>query len=217
MNGPPTPPPLQSPKQPTKRGRGRPVGSSVAASREDVVDAAIRAVRRDGPGVTMESIAAEAGVTKPVLYRAVGDKEAIAVAVAEYLSQRVDSMTNAILESAPPSRERFEATTRSYFELLRSDRELFLFVEYGWGSHDGVQLETMIERAAEPFIRAASKREGGDRVRPQSRTFAYAAVGALRTVAVMWLRNPYCDLDELAHDVTEFVFRQPGREDSRQE
>jgi AcrR family transcriptional regulator len=191
-----------------KRGRGRPVGSSVAADREEIIEAAIRAVRRDGPGVTMASIAAEAGVTKPVVYRAVGDKEAVAVAVSEHLSRQVEVMTTEVLESEPSSRARFRVATRNYFELLSSERQLFLFVAYGWGSHDGTQLEAMIDRSAEPFIRTERARSGEAQAdESRNRTFAYAAVGALRTVAVMWVRNPYCTLDEITDDVTDYVFR----------
>ena len=42
------------------------------AGREQLLDAAERAVRSAGPQVTMEAIAAEANVTKPILYRGVG-------------------------------------------------------------------------------------------------------------------------------------------------
>lgn len=204
-----------SPPQPKqrKRGPGRPIGSRVAADHQQVIEAAIRAVRRDGPGVTMASIAAEAGVTKPVVYRAVGDKEAVAEAVAEYLSQSVASMAREIIDAQPPSRARFREVTRKYFELLQSERQLFLFVEYGWGSHDGTQLETMIQRSAEQFIAAGRPPGDADKpVRHWSRTVAYASVGALRTVAVMWIRNPYCDIDELADDVTDYIFRGLNRE-----
>jgi AcrR family transcriptional regulator len=40
-----------------------------AARREELLDAAIRCIRGEGPGISMERIAAEAGVTKPILYR----------------------------------------------------------------------------------------------------------------------------------------------------
>ena len=40
--------------------------------RETFVDAAISVVRRDGRGASMEAVAREAGVTKPILYRVFG-------------------------------------------------------------------------------------------------------------------------------------------------
>lgn len=200
-------PATPSPATTVKRPRGRPVGSSVAADRDQVIAAAIRAVRRDGPRVTMASIAAEAGVTKPVVYRAVGDKEAVAVAVAEHLSQQIDEMTRAVLRADLESRERFRLSTHNYFEFVGTERQLFLFVEYGWGSLDGGQLETMIERAADPFLEARRRRAAPSALADaRDRTVAYAAVGALRTVAVMWVRNQYCTLDEITDYVTDYVF-----------
>ncbi len=158
----------------------------------------------------MDAIAAEAGVTKPVVYRAVGDKEAVATAVAEDLSQRVESMTQAVIRAEPATRARFRITVRNYFELLREERQLFLFVEYGWGSHDGLQLELMIERSAAPLIAHPVRYiEAGERSHATRRTDAYATVGALRTVAVMWVRDPYCDLEQITDDVTDYVFRSP--------
>ncbi|MFC7511784.1 TetR/AcrR family transcriptional regulator [Streptomyces thermocarboxydus] len=43
--------------------------------RRELLEAADRVVLRDGPGASMNAIAAEAGITKPILYRHFGDKE----------------------------------------------------------------------------------------------------------------------------------------------
>src|SRR5437763_7604163 len=51
------------------------------ARREEFVEATIRAVARHGPEVGMDEIAAEAGVTKPVLYRHFTDKADLYLAV----------------------------------------------------------------------------------------------------------------------------------------
>lgn len=162
----------------------------------------------------MEEIAAEAGVTKPIIYRALGDKEAIATAIAEHLSLRIEAKTFDVLRktSDEPPEGSFRAAAYALFETLKEDRKLFLFVEYGWGSRDGRRLETMIERSAAPFIDSfARTRRAVERPPAAARTWAYATVGALRTVAVMWVRECYCSLDEVADEVTEYVFRStPG-------
>ena len=56
------------------RRPGRPAGGKQVVDRELVLDAAERAIRRDGPLVSLEAIAIEAGVTKPVIYARIGDR-----------------------------------------------------------------------------------------------------------------------------------------------
>lgn len=192
----------------TNRGRGRPRVGDSAPNGEQIIEAAVRAVRRLGPGVTMDDIAAEAGVTKPIIYREIGDKSAVAEAVAEYTSLQIEERTRRVLTASITGAERFRLATRMFFESMWDDRQLLSFVEYGWGSTDGRQLEVMIERAAAPLMRADAGLFGD---RPSSeasrRTWAYATIGALRTVVVMWVRDDYCQIDQLVDDVVEFVVR----------
>jgi AcrR family transcriptional regulator len=51
--------------------------------RVELLDAADRVIRRSGPGVSMDEIASEAGVTKPILYRHFGDKDGLYEALAQ--------------------------------------------------------------------------------------------------------------------------------------
>ena len=51
--------------------------------REELLDAADRIVRAGGRDTSMEEIAAEAGITKPILYRHFGDKDGLHEALAE--------------------------------------------------------------------------------------------------------------------------------------
>lgn len=69
---------------PATRGPGRPPRSAEAraAQRTRLLDAAITAIRRVGPEASVDEMAAEAGVSKPVLYAEFGDKHGIADAIA---------------------------------------------------------------------------------------------------------------------------------------
>lgn len=68
-----------------KRGRGRP---NDPRKREALLDAARELLLDDGPDVTMEAIAAKAGVAKATLYAKFPDKEAIVEAVLRRESDR---------------------------------------------------------------------------------------------------------------------------------
>ena len=78
---------------PNKRPRGRPPKSAEerAAQRERLVDGAMAAVRTHGPDVSMDDLAAAAGVSKPVLYDTFGDKRGLADAVAIRLAEGIEA------------------------------------------------------------------------------------------------------------------------------
>lgn len=156
----------------------------------------------------MDEIAAEAGVTKPIIYRTIGDKAAIGLALAEYLSLHVQATTVEAGASESDPQLRFMATVRAVFEYLADEQALFLFVEQGWGSADGSHTALLIERAAESIIDGFAESADGTAHPPEAvRTWAYATVGSLRTVANMWVRDRYCDLDELVAYATAFSLR----------
>src|SRR5687768_7862484 len=75
---------------PATRGPGRPRRSpeARAAQRARLLDAAISAIRRVGPDASVDEMASEAGVSKPVLYAEFGDKYGIADAIAVEIVER---------------------------------------------------------------------------------------------------------------------------------
>lgn len=67
------------------RAVGRPPGPPVdpATRRAELLDAAMRVIRRDGPAPSMDALAAEANLTKPILYAHFGDRAGLAAALSE--------------------------------------------------------------------------------------------------------------------------------------
>ncbi|MBC7679270.1 MAG: TetR/AcrR family transcriptional regulator, partial [Pseudorhodobacter sp.] len=59
------------------------------ARREALLAAADAVVQRDGASASMASIAAEAGITKPILYRHFGDKGGLYAALTERHTDRL--------------------------------------------------------------------------------------------------------------------------------
>ena len=79
--------------KPRRRGRpaGRTSADGVIADRDTLLSAAEQLIREQGPTVSLEAIAKEAGVTKPTLYRELGDRDALVNALAERLAIRMAS------------------------------------------------------------------------------------------------------------------------------
>ena len=83
------------------------------ASREQLLDAAERVIAEQGPDATMEEIAAAATVTKPILYRAVGDRAALVNALSEAM---IDRISTAIGDVEPPATSNPPARPRILFD-----------------------------------------------------------------------------------------------------
>ena len=101
-----------------------------ARRRQELLDAADRAIRRAGPDVTMDEIAAEAATAKPVLYRYFGDKGGLYQALAERYVQLVMATVREALakkQSASP-RDRLEAAIGAYLELVESSLPVYRFL-----------------------------------------------------------------------------------------
>ena len=79
------------------------------ASREQLLNAAERVIAEQGPDATMQEIAAAATVTKPILYRTVGDRAALVNALSETM---IDRISTAIGDVEPPTPSRPAARPR---------------------------------------------------------------------------------------------------------
>src|SRR3954471_24823067 len=87
------------PSLPVRRRRDR------VARRDELLAAADRVVRELGPEASMEAIAAEAGITKPILYRHFGDKDDLYSALAErYLEELYRESNHVMLTAKHPHR-----------------------------------------------------------------------------------------------------------------
>ncbi len=75
----------------TRRVARTSAGSVRPVSRDDIVDAAIRVIDRDGPRPSMDDIAREANITKPRLYRQFADKGDLFTEIADRMSRQAFS------------------------------------------------------------------------------------------------------------------------------
>lgn len=104
--------------------------------RAQLTEAALRAIRRHGAGVGMEEIAAVAGTSKTVIYRHLGDRLGLYLAVCASVDRLILSDFGAALEASGatlrvPSDNRHDvlvAAIDSYFALVEHDPEVYRFV-----------------------------------------------------------------------------------------
>lgn len=168
--------------------------------RRQLVEAALRAIRRHGPGVGMDDIAAEAATSKTVLYRHLGDRNGVYFAVVEAVDALVLSdLSRAMDESGrgPDGNPTdmvalVAAMTDGYLRLVERDPDIYRFV----------LTRPLVDPASDP-VRTISGRIGRQvadvlevHLRRQHRDPAPATLWALAVVASVsaaadhWLNDP---------------------------
>jgi AcrR family transcriptional regulator len=191
------------------------------ADRERLLDAAERAIGRGGPQVSLERIAAAAGVTKPVLFAHVGDRRALVHALAERLLTRIEAAVRAALAIGAEGRVALERLIAAQLGTIARERHLYAFVN-GAGAGDTTLASTLAfaRRSAAPLvagIAAARRKAGQDPAAAEA--FGFAIIGALHMVGLWWLDGPERgpDAAHLASQLTELLWSglAPPAEDPR--
>src|SRR5260221_8462509 len=93
--------------------------------RREFVDAALRVLEAQGPGLLMDSVAAEAGVTKPVLYRYFSDKAALVRALDERGSQILLDRLLPAINAGSPALARVRDSVGAYFAVIDEHPNLY--------------------------------------------------------------------------------------------
>jgi AcrR family transcriptional regulator len=166
----------------------------VSERREQLLAAADRVVQRDGSAASMNVIAAEAGITKPILYRHFGDKGGLYRALAERHIDLLLERLRAALLTRGGLRARTHATVDAYLASVEEQPQVYRF---------------LLERAAveEPDVRGqvvGFVRRFGDElaagirnepelgeVDPQRAViWAHAIAGMVQATGDWWLDHP---------------------------
>ena len=187
--------------RPGTRRRGRPPGAGLLADREDLLVAAELLIRSEGPHVTMEALAAAANVTKPILYRGVGDRDAVVAALADRLVTRINEAATAAFVPRAAGRTQIHRVIASYLEVVARERNIYLFVVTDGSADDGVtRVLHLADRSAKPLSALLRHIGVAD---ADAATLSYAFIGALQFATFRWFRDAEPTLDELADQLTD--------------
>jgi AcrR family transcriptional regulator len=164
-----------------------------AERREHFLDVADAAISRDGPDVSINQIAAESGVAKPILYRHFGDKGGLYQALAErYVRGLMEELRTALQATEEP-RDRLAKTIDAYLSFVERHPQ-----QYGFLMHRAVQRAAEAQETVTDFIRQVAAEiavELGEEMRRNridsggAEPLAHGIVGMVQLAGDWWLRN----------------------------
>ncbi len=191
-----------------------------AKRRRQLVEAALKAIRKHGAGVGMDEIAATAGTSKTVLYRHLGDRSGLYHAVVASVDETILADLAAARESGEDVVSRIAAMVSSYLHMVERDPAIYRFVmtrplETTEGDpsdpirqitgHIGEQLTQVLHQHLSTTGRAAE----ADLLAP---VWGHGIVGLVRSAADQWLtRTPHSTgtptptVDDVTHAVVALI------------
>ncbi|MEU1312805.1 TetR family transcriptional regulator [Streptomyces cinnamoneus] len=182
--------------------------------RRELLEAADRVVLRDGPGASMNAIAAEAGITKPILYRHFGDKGGLYRALAVRHTDALLSGLRAALDAPAGRRERVEATLDSYLAAIEARPQVYRFLMhpdegrpgdpgFDVGRHSAPLLRRMGEELALVIAERVDLGPDGDEL---ARAWGHGIVGMMHAAGDWWLRERPCPRGRLVRHLADLLW-----------
>jgi AcrR family transcriptional regulator len=178
-----------------------------ASRREELLDAADRVVLRDGVHSTMASLAAEAGITKPVLYRHFGDKGGLYRALAErHIEQLLVELRDA-LQQPGTSRGRVRHVVDTYLRLVEEQPQVYAFLLHRAALEDAsvaTEVASFLRRVGDLLADGIARELG--LTAAASRTWGHAMVGGVQAAADWWLEERPVERSQVADDLTALLY-----------
>jgi AcrR family transcriptional regulator len=179
------------------------------ARRKEFVEAALRALDTHGPDLGMEDVAAEAGVTKPVLYRHFDDKADLYVALGqrgtEILFERLIPAINAELAPVPRIRMALDA----FFTVIEEHPNLYRLLAHGRPekpvssdvvAEDKELIATALTALLGDYMRMFNMDSGA------AEPWAHGIVGMVQNTGEWWLARRSMGRDAVVEYLTQIIW-----------
>jgi AcrR family transcriptional regulator len=170
------------------------------------LDAAVVAIRRDGPKVSMEAIARQAGVTKPIVYRLFGDRDGLLRALGEKLASDVlTEVTTAMEGAGDDPKEMLRTAIAAYVALIDDETEVYRFVtEQTPAGADVTGLSAEVARAIAVVLGEQLRERGADS--GAAEPWAFGIVGMVHLAGDWWVRTRTLPRDRLVTYLVDLLW-----------
>ena len=178
-----------------------------ADRRQELLQSAIDGIRKHGPSASMDVLAAEAGITKPILYRHFGDRAGLARAVADRFADELEAeLGKAISLVTNDTRKLLEGTIDAFVGYIERDPALYRFLVQP-GTDAAVDLSGFLERignnvaiAIGEQLRVSGRDSGGAEV------IARGVVSFVYAAGDWWVDRRTMPRAQLVNYLTDFLF-----------
>jgi AcrR family transcriptional regulator len=175
------------------------------ARREDLVGAAVEAVRRTGPDFAVDDVARSAGVSKTVIYRYFSDKDELVDAVLQRISGTVllPRLLGQIGADHRDDRAGLRAVIAAFVSLIEDEPELYRFAYAHTGRSGRADLVATTEHQIAEALGTlfADRLEAAGQPAAAAMTWAYGVVGMVQLTAHWWSVSRPVPADELVEQL----------------
>jgi AcrR family transcriptional regulator len=194
--------------------------------RRELLEAADRVVLRDGPQASMNAIAAEAGITKPILYRHFGDKGGLYRALAKRHTDALLANLQSALDAPADRRRRVEATLDTYLAAIEARPQVYRFLMHPsedsgaqqpeQGFDTGRHSAPVLRRMGEELARVIAERvDLGPNSEVLARVWGHGIVGMMHAAGDWWLGERPCSRAELVKGLADLLWGRLERVDDK--
>jgi AcrR family transcriptional regulator len=181
-----------------------------AQRRREFVDAALRVLKAQGPELLMDAVAAEARVTKPVLYRYFSDKAELVDALAERGSEMLAEHLLPAINIGTPALESVRDGVGAYFAVIDEHPNLYWLLARHV-SIEGGHLSGPVQRNKESiasaltavfsdYLWAYGLDSGG------AEAWAYGVTGLVQSTGEWWLQRRSMSRAHVVDLVTQLIW-----------
>jgi AcrR family transcriptional regulator len=184
-----------------------------AKKRKELLDAAISAIKTFGLTTSMDQIAAEAGVTKPILYRHFGHKDGLLQALERrYEEDLVERLAKALTAYPPNSLRNAKAllqqTIDTYVSFVSENEEIYKFLTrnfYSGSQLDQYELTRRLSNQVSTVMRDGFRQAN---LNPYpAELWSFAVVGMVHASADWWVSNRSLKKDDVITYLTKFAWK----------
>ena len=165
----------------------------------------------------MDAIAAEAGVTKPIIYRHFGDRDGLAAALADQFGAQLVAELDAALSQQLPPDQLLAATIDAYLGFVERDPHVYNFLVGRLGAPVGTDVANGLvaqvgQRVA--LVLGEQLRSVGADSGP-AEPWAFGIVGMVHLAGDWWLERRTVTRARLVSDLTTLLWHGLGSLDQR--